>query len=131
MTRYIALVDGEPGAYGVVIPDCPGCYGMGDTIEDALDNAAEGLRDWMEAIEAGGGSAPVPRSVEAIRAEAEAPDATFATVPLIRHLGRPVKANLSLDSGVLAAIDATAGRLGVTRSAMVEMLAKSGLPSFG
>jgi predicted RNase H-like HicB family nuclease len=50
MTRYVALVDGKPGAFGVVIPDCTGCYGMGDTIEDALDNAAEGLRDWMEAI---------------------------------------------------------------------------------
>jgi hypothetical protein len=42
-----------------------------------------------------------------------------------------VKANLSLDSGVLAAIDATARRLGVTRSAMVELLAKRGLPAFG
>lgn len=42
-----------------------------------------------------------------------------------------MKANLSLDSGVLAAIDATASRLGVTRSALVEMLAKQGLPALG
>jgi hypothetical protein len=71
----------------------------------------------------------------AVRAEAEADPDTgevlYATVPLIRDLGRPVKANLSLDSGVLAAIDATARRLGVTRSAMVELLAKRGLPAFG
>ena len=135
MTRYVALIDGQPGAFGVVIPDCPGCVGMGDTIEDALDNAAEALRDWMEAIEAQGGAAPVPRSMEAVRADAEADPDTgevlYATVPLIRDLGRPVKANLSLDSGVLAAIDATARRLGVTRSAMVELLAKRGLPAFG
>jgi predicted RNase H-like HicB family nuclease len=135
MTRYVALVDGKPGAFGVVIPDCTGCYGMGDTIEEALDNAAEGLRDWMEAIEAQGGAAPVPRPMDAVRAEAEADPDTgevlYATVPLIRDLGRPVKANLSLDSGVLAAIDATARRLGVTRSAMVELLAKRGLPAFG
>ena len=135
MTRYVALIDGEPGAFGVIIPDCPGCAGMGDTIEEALDNAAEGLRDWMEAIEAQGDAAPVPRSMEAVRAETEADPETgevlYATVPLIRHLGRPVKANLSLDSGVLSAIDATARRLGVTRSAMVEMLAKVALPGLG
>jgi predicted RNase H-like HicB family nuclease len=135
MTRYVALIDGQPGAFGVVIPDCPGCAGMGDTIEEALDNAAEGLRDWMEAIEAQGGAAPVPRSMDEVRAEADADPDTgeviYATVPLIRDLGRPVKANLSLDSGVLAAIDATARRLGVTRSAMVELLAKRGLPAFG
>jgi len=135
MTRYVALIDGKPGAFGVVIPDCRGACGMGRTIEDALDNASEGLRAWTEAVEAQGGAAPVPRSMEAVRAEVEAdPDTSevlYATVPLIRDLGRPVKANLSLDSGVLAAIDATARRLGVTRSAMVELLAKRGLPAFG
>lgn len=135
MTRYVALIDGEPGAYGVVFPDCPGCAGMGETIEDALDSATEGLRIWVEAIEAQGDRAPIPRSMAAVRAEAEAdPEAgepLYATVPLIRHLGRPVKANLSLDSGVLSAIDATARRLGITRSAMVEMLAKVALPGFG
>ena len=135
VTRYVAIVDGKPGAFGVVIPDCPGCYGMGDTIEEALDNATEGLRDWMEAIEAQGDAVPIPRSVAAVRAEAKADydigEVSYATVPLIRHLGRPVKANLSLDSGILSAIDATARRLGVTRSAMVEMLAKVALPGFG
>lgn len=135
MTRYVALIDGESGAFGVVVPDCPGCAGMGDTIEEALDSATEALRIWVEAIEAQGDRAPIPRSMAAVRAEAEADPETggvlYATLPLVRHLGRPVKANLSLDSGVLAAIDATAGRLGVTRSAMVELLAKSGLPSFG
>lgn len=133
MTRYVGLIDGEPGAFGVVIPDCPGCVAMGDTLEEALDNAAEVLRDWTEAVEAQGGVAPTPRAANVIRAEAEADGtvAIYASVPLIRHLGRPVKANLSLDSGILAAIDATARRLGVTRSALVEMLAKRGLPALG
>lgn len=134
VTRYVALIDGDAGAFGVVIPDCPGCTAMGATIEEALDNAAEALRDWTEAIEAQGGQAPEPRPPVAVRAEAIADgvdDVTYASVPLIRNLGRPVKANLSLDSGVLAAIDAAAGRLGVTRSALVEMLAKHGLPALG
>ena len=36
MSRYIALVDGKKGAYGVVVPDLPGCYAMGKTIDEAL-----------------------------------------------------------------------------------------------
>jgi predicted RNase H-like HicB family nuclease len=37
--RYTVLVDGKAGAYGVVVPDLPGCHAMGKTIEAALDNA--------------------------------------------------------------------------------------------
>jgi hypothetical protein len=39
-----------------------------------------------------------------------------------------VKANLSLDIGILAAIDAAAADRKLTRSAMVELLAKMTLP---
>lgn len=126
MTRYIALVDGEAGAYGVTFPDLPGCTAMGETIDEAVMNAAEALRDWVEVTEARGQKAPDPTSPDRLsRAE---PDSLQVLIPLVRDLGRPVKANLSLDSGVLAAIDATAERLGVTRSALVELLAKRGLP---
>ncbi|MNF19329.1 hypothetical protein D3C80_2240360 [compost metagenome] len=54
----------------------------------------------------------------------------LASILLVRNLGRQTKANLSLDSGVLAAIDATAGRLGINRSALVERLAKEHLPEY-
>lgn len=43
----------------------------------------------------------------------------------VRATGRPVKANL--DSGVLAAIDAEAARRKLTRSGLVELLARHGL----
>ena len=39
MARYIALIDGKPGAYGVVFPDAPGCAAMGKTIDEALAHA--------------------------------------------------------------------------------------------
>jgi hypothetical protein len=42
----------------------------------------------------------------------------------IRESGRPAKANLSIDAGVLAAIDEEAARLKLTRSAFIEMIAK-------
>lgn len=130
--RYTVLIDGEAGAYGVAFPDLPGCTAMADTIDEALVNAAEALRDWVTGVEAQGGSIPPPRSPDALRADPEVAEAlaegsTLASVILVREAGRPVRANLSLDAGVLAAIDAAAERLGVTRSATVEMLAARGL----
>ena len=43
--KYPALIDGEPGAYGVSFPDLPGAVAMGDTPDEAVRNAAEALED--------------------------------------------------------------------------------------
>jgi len=108
---------------------------MGETIDEALNNAVESLRHWVEIVSARGRAIPDPRSPDAIRADERFADdfaggATLGSVPLVRKLGRSVKANLSLDSGILAEIDATAGRLGISRSAMVEKLAEGRLSEF-
>jgi predicted RNase H-like HicB family nuclease len=131
--RYTVLIDGKAGAYGVVFPDLPGCAAMGKTVDDALVNAGDALRDWVEVSEEYGDPVPPPRSLEKLRrdpdvATALAEGATLASVPLIRESGKPVKANLSLDSAVLAAIDAEAKRKKLTRSALVELMAKTMLP---
>ena len=130
MSRYIALIDGKAGAYGVVFPDLPGCTGMGKTMDDALASAADALRDWADVTEEGGGKIPRPRTLESLRRDADvkvalAAGAGLATVPLVRETGRPIKANLSIDSGVLAAMDEEAHRRNLTRSAFVEMLART------
>ncbi len=46
--RYIALVDGKAGAYGVVVPDLPGCTSAGSTTDEVLHNAVEAVRLWVE-----------------------------------------------------------------------------------
>jgi predicted RNase H-like HicB family nuclease len=130
MARYIALIDGKAGAYGVVFPDLPGCTAMGKTMDEAVANAADALRDWAEVTEESGGKVPKPRSLEILRRDPDvkaalATGAGLATVPLVRETGKPVKANLSIDSGVLAAMDAEASRRRLTRSAFVEMLART------
>jgi predicted RNase H-like HicB family nuclease len=136
MARYTALIDGEAGAYGVVIPDLPGCTAMGDTVERALINAVAAVRDWIEVADAHGDSVAKPRPIEALRrdvdvAEALIAGATLASVPHIRETGRPAKANLSIDDGILAAIDEEAGRQKLTRSAFIEMMAKRLLSELG
>jgi predicted RNase H-like HicB family nuclease len=59
MARYVALIDGKAGAYGVVFPDLPGCTAMGKTVDQAIANAAEALRDWIEVKEEHGKEPPL------------------------------------------------------------------------
>jgi predicted RNase H-like HicB family nuclease len=129
MPRYIALVDGKPGAYGVVVPDLPGCTSGGKTVDAALRNAVEALRLWAEEARAEGEAMPRPRTIEAIRRDSEvaaalAEGAVLVVVPLLLDAGRPAKANLSVDAGLLQAIDEAAEAHGLTRSAFIASAAR-------
>ena len=124
MPHYIALVDGEPGRFGIVFPDAPGCTAMGTTHEEALQNSVLALAEWV-----GQDEPPAPRSIEELRADEEVQEqlsdgAVFAIVPLVRENGRSVRANLSIDAGLLEAIDVAAARAGLTRSAFLSSAAR-------
>jgi predicted RNase H-like HicB family nuclease len=123
--RYLGVLDGGPGAYGISIPDCPGCVAMGADEDEVLANAIEALAEWTEDR----GEAPKPSDVEALRnmpdiAETLAEGATFISVPLIVEKARPVKANISISRGLLDAIDDAAANLGLTRSAFIAAAAR-------
>ncbi len=121
MTRYPALIDGETGAYGVTFPDLPGIVAMGKTLDDALVNAEEALRDCVIEAERHGERVAVPTAIESV----DTPHGcTLVSVPLIQPSGRSVRANLSLDEGVAAFIDDEARRRGMTRTAYVEWMAR-------
>jgi hypothetical protein len=60
-----------------------------------------------------------PAGPWACEADAIASASVLAIVPLVRDAGRPVKANLSLDAGLLAAIEEAAAARGLTRSAFL------------
>lgn len=129
MSRYTALIDGEDGAYGVAFPDLPGCVAQAATLEAALRNAGEALREFVADALDHGEAVPAPRSLEELRQDPEAAaalkgGAMLASIALVLHTGKTVKANLSLDEGVLSAIDAEAARRNLTRSALVELMTR-------
>lgn len=136
MARYVALVDGEAGDYGVVVPDLQGCTSAGATTDEALSNAVEAVRLRAEDAIADGEQLPAPRSVEALRADPGiaadlAEGAALAIVPLLIDTGRPAKANLSIDAGLLSAIDEAAAARGLTRSAFLAGAAREKIASGG
>jgi predicted RNase H-like HicB family nuclease len=126
--RYVAIIDGKPGAYGVVVPDLPGCTSQGKTIDAAYRDAIDAVRLWIEFALADGEKIPRARSLMEVAVDQEtrralAEGAALIVVPLIRDTGRATKANISMDVGMLAAIDDAAAAHGLTRSAFLASAA--------
>ncbi len=121
MTRYPALIDGERGAYGVTFPDLPGVVAMGKTVDEALANAEDALRDYATEAEKDDMEVARPSAIEDVTPTA---GSTLVSIPLIRLSGRNVRANMVLDEGVVAFIDGEARRRGMTRTAYVEWMTR-------
>lgn len=120
MTRYPALIDGETGSYGVTFPDLPGIVSMGETLDEALINAEEALRDCAVEAEKDGAMIAPPSAIEDVAVPS---GSALVSVPLIRSSGRRVRANMMLSEGVVEFLDSEAQRRGMTRTAYVEWMA--------
>ncbi|MBI3702460.1 MAG: type II toxin-antitoxin system HicB family antitoxin [Rhizobiales bacterium] len=88
MPHYIALIHKDADScYGVSFPDVPGVIAAGDSIDEAMQHAAEVLEFAAEDWENRDGSKrfPSPRSIDELRADKEfqkgAADAVVAAVP--------------------------------------------------
>mgnify|MGYP006921319295 CR=1 FL=1 len=125
MRYYIALVHKDEGsAYGVQFPDVPGCFSAADEMDDLVPNAIEALN--LHGIDE---AMPEPRTIEQVRADKEvaaelANGAFLVAVPLIENDARVVRANITVELGVLKAIDATAKARKLTRSAFLAQAAR-------
>jgi predicted RNase H-like HicB family nuclease len=125
MTHYFAVVHQEgDSAYGVHFPDVPGCFAAADDQDDLAREAASALALHLEDE-----IAPTSRSISEIRNDkavlADVADGAFLlAVPLVQISGRTVKANITMDAGLLGAVDEAAKRLGLTRSAFLADVAR-------
>jgi predicted RNase H-like HicB family nuclease len=123
MPRYLAVIDGAAPSYTVTFPDLAGLTASGRTTDEAIDNAVGVLATYAREQRAMAGM-PAPHDLTELRRRRDVrlalgKGAVLALVPLVMETGRSTHANLSIDDGLLRAIDEEARRLGVTRSAFV------------
>ena len=120
MTQFVGILDGADDVWGIRIPDFPGCHGAGATAEEARSDAIGALREYVAALLAKGVRIPLPRTMTEVRADPKCdydPDReSFVMVPLLLDKARSVRANISIDAGVLEAVDEAAEERGLTRS---------------
>ena len=132
--RFVAFLhSGDKSGFGISFPDFPGCISFGDTVDDAIRHGSQALAFHVEGMFEDGEfapdeSTPDPRSLEAIRNDPELAEwrrgADIVFVPLFQNRGWSQRVNISLDRGLLEAIDDEARRRGMTRSAFLTSAAR-------
>ena len=67
--RYPILVEEgtDTSAFGVVVPDLPGCFSAGDTLDEAVGAAKEAAAAWVDTALDRGMAVPRPSSLEDVR----------------------------------------------------------------
>lgn len=131
MHHYTLIVHKEAAsAYGLTFPDIPGCFAAADEWSDIPAAAAEALDLWFE-------DAPMvaASSLDAILAREDvrraiSEGATLITIAYIPADGKLERVNVSMDRGLLRAIDQTADARGMTRSAFLSSLARREIAGF-
>jgi len=64
--RYPVAIHKEKGSdYGVSVPDLPGCFSAGRTMQDALESAREAVAAHIEGMLIDGDRVPPPTSIDA------------------------------------------------------------------
>lgn len=112
----------EGAAYGVTLPDIPGCNTAGDTLEEALAN----VQDAVELALEGATAKPTPGKLEEHAKDVDFAGAVWAMVNV--DLGfmdaRSIRVNVVIPAGTLEEIDKAAKGKGLSRSAFLVRAAR-------
>ena len=125
--RYPIVIEAGDSkhAFGVVVPDLPGCFSAGDTMDDALNNAREAILLHLEGLLDDGKAFPAPSLIEQLQKKRSYRGWTWAVVEVdASELGdKAARINITLPQRILRAVDAYARKLGETRSGFIARAA--------
>ena len=119
---YPAIVERAGKGFGVFFPDLPGCTSGGATLQEAAGNAEEALAGHLIVTAEHGEPLPAPSDLDAIARDPEVDEVARILVRGERP-GRSLRINVSLDEGLVAAID----RVARNRSGFLAEAARAAL----
>lgn len=101
-------------AFGVTIPDIPGCFTAGDTLDEALRNVQEAVETYLH----GETEVPVPSPLDRWVRDPDYSDGVFALVDVNLDFlaDQTVRVNITAKRSALALIDRVAKARGEDRS---------------
>ncbi|HHQ6595621.1 type II toxin-antitoxin system HicB family antitoxin [Serratia fonticola] len=94
-------------AYGVTVPDLPGCFSAGDTLDEAISAAKEAITGHIELLVEMGHDIPAVSSVGELAKDPAFAGYTWAVVDIdvSRLLGGSEKINVTLPKSLIDRID--------------------------
>lgn len=108
MLYPIAISKGDDEhAWGVEVPDIPGCFSAGDDLDDAIAMAREAIEGHFEILADDGAVIPHANKITVHAANPAYSDVTWALVDIdiTRYLGKAQKLNITLPGYLLTRID--------------------------
>lgn len=130
MRFFIAIEPGDAShAFGVVVPDLPGCFSAGETLDEAFENAKEAIDLWCATVIEDGGMIPPGKTLTEYQSD---PDLagwiwSIVEVPVEKYLGPAEKVNITLPKLLLSRIDDYAKAHGATRSGFLAQAARQAM----
>jgi predicted RNase H-like HicB family nuclease len=124
--RYPVVVHKDPHSdYGVTVPDLPGCFSAGETMDEVLTQVVEAIECHLEGLLLDEEPIPPPKSIEFHRPNPDFADGIWAlvTVDLAKLSGKTRRVNITLPERLLSLMDNYAARHGETRSGLITQAA--------
>ena len=124
--RYPVVVHKDPDSdYGVTVPDLPGCFSAGETLDEALQEVVEAIETHLEGLLMDGEPIPTPQSVEHHQHNPDYAGGVWAivSIDLAKLSGKTKRVNVTLPERVLSLVDKYASENGETRSGLIAQAA--------
>ena len=125
--RYpIILHTDDNQQFGVTVPDLPGCFSQGDSVENAVNNAREAILFHAEALVSGKQTIPLPTEIVDLsdfHGDVGTALIAYADVDIESIMGPARRINITIKMASLQVIDIRAKARGMNRS---EYLAYAG-----
>ncbi|MBF0133264.1 MAG: type II toxin-antitoxin system HicB family antitoxin [Magnetococcales bacterium] len=121
MNYPIVIHKDHDSDYGVTVPDLPGCFSAGETLEVAAAMAVEAIQTHVEGLLLGGDPIPLPQPLEVHQASPEYAGSLWmlVSVDLGKIQGKAKRINVTIPEPALARIDQYARTHGETRSSFL------------
>lgn len=124
--RYPVVIHKDPGSdYGVTVPDLPGCFSAGATLDEALLEVVEAIECHLEGLLLDKEPIPPPQPIEMHRTNPDYADGVWAlvNVDLAKLSGKTRRVNITLPERILTLMDNYASAHGETRSGLITQAA--------
>lgn len=130
--RYPVVIHKDPDSdYGVTVPDLPGCFSAGDTIDDALVEVVEAIECHLEGLMLDEVPIPTPKNIEYHRNNPHYRDGIWAlaTVDLAKLSGKSRRVNITMPERLLTLMDQYATQHAETRSGLIAQATREFIAS--